>query len=146
MIGYSIECDTITKDIWSWALTKSIWLSAAYIQKMYSDDYSRECHSPRLDNASMVYQSTEPVDRAAACFPRDQRCSIQSSSTGSTSFAPQALPYRMQIVRRHFLNSSIPPQITDVRPGGKDKSNTVCTLTNGPIFVLKGKLIHCLPL
>ena len=62
----------------------------------------------------MVYRSTEPVDRAAACFPRDQRCSIQSSSTGSTSFAPQALLYSMQIVRRHFLNSSVPPQITDV--------------------------------
>ena len=64
---------------------------------MYSEDCSSEGHSnndsPRLDNAGMVYRSTEPVDREAACFPRYQRCSIQSSSTGSTSFAPQALPY-----------------------------------------------------
>ena len=67
-----------------------------------------------MENANMVYRSTEPVDRTTACFPRDQRCSIQSSSTGSTSFSPQALPYGMQMVRKHFLNSSVPPQITDV--------------------------------
>ena len=83
---------------------------------MYSEDCSREGHSnndsPRLDNAGMVYRFTDPVDRAAACFPRDQRFSIQSSSTGSTSFAPQALSYGIQIARRHFLNSNVPPQIT----------------------------------
>ena len=38
------------------------------------------------------------------------------------------------------------PTLSCLPRGKVHKSNTMCTLTNGPNFVLKGKLIHCLPL
>ena len=31
--GHSLECDTVTKDIWTWAIANNIWLSAAFISK-----------------------------------------------------------------------------------------------------------------
>ena len=85
---------------------------------MSSEDSSREGHRDNdctpVDNAGLVYRRAESLDRAPAGFPRDQRCSLQSATTGSSSAAPQALSHGMQIVRSHFLNHSVPPQITDV--------------------------------
>jgi len=99
---------------------------------MSSEDSSRAGHRDNdcahVDNARMVYRRSESVDRAPAGFPRDQRCSIQSSATGSSSTAPQALSHGMQIVRGHFLNHSVPPQITDIimsswKPGTQKQYN-----------------------
>ena len=74
----------------------------------------RDNDCAHVGNTSMVYRRSESVDRATAGLPRDQRCSIQSPATGSSSYAPQALSHGMQIVRSHFLNHRVPPQITDI--------------------------------
>ena len=48
---HSLECDTITKDIWTWAIAKNIWLSAAFIPgkiNRVADKMSRE-FNPKLE-------------------------------------------------------------------------------------------------
>ena len=99
---------------------------------MSSKDSSREGHRDNdcahVDNAGMVYRRAESVDRAPADFPRGQQCSLQSASTRSSSAAPQAISHGMQIVRSHFLNHSVPPQITDIimsswKPGTQRQYN-----------------------
>ena len=67
-----------------------------------------------MDNTTLVYQCAEPADRLPACLPGGRCCSIQSSSTRSSRTEPQALSHGMQTVRSHFLNNSVPPDITEI--------------------------------
>ncbi len=48
---HSLECDTITKDIWTWAIAKNLWLLAAFIPgkiNHVADKMSQE-FNPKLE-------------------------------------------------------------------------------------------------
>ena len=65
---HSLECDTVTKDIWAWALTKNIWLSAAYIRgktNRVTDKMSREFNA----TGKWILNSSF-FDKVVQCFSR----------------------------------------------------------------------------
>ena len=69
MGGYhSLECDTITKDIWAWALSKNMWLPAACIPgktNRVADKMSREF------NATLDWTlNSSFFDKVVQCFSR----------------------------------------------------------------------------
>ena len=238
---HSLECDTITKDIWTWAIAKNIWLSAAFIPgkiNRVADKMSRE-FNPKLEwtlNLSVfnkiVQRFSRPtVDLFASrinyqlpsyvSWKADPHASFVDAFsinwaqfTHGYAFPPFCLISRclQKIIHEMATVTMIVPiwttqpwftdvlnllidysrvfQVTDVvlsnpllpgphplspklylmacklsgvislttaflqtlpksscLPGSQvHKSNTMCTFTNGSNFVLKGKLIHCLPL
>ncbi len=232
---HSLECDTITKDIWTWAIAKNIWLSAAFIPgkiNRVADKMSRE-FNPKLEwtlNLSVFNKivqcfSRPTVDLFASridyqlpsyvSWKLDPHASFVDAFsinwaqfTHGYAFPPFCLTSRclQKIIHEMATVKMIVPwftgvlnllidysrvfQVTDVvlsnpllpgphplnpklylmacklsgvislttaflrtlpksscLPGSQvHKSNTMCTFTNGSNFVLKGKLIHCLPL
>ena len=119
---------------------------------MSPEDSSREGHRGHhdralVDNASVAYRRSESVDQATVGLLRDQRCSIQPLLPGPHPMHPKLYLVAGKLSAVISLTTAFHRklQISSCLPGNKvHKSNTTCTLTNGPTFVLKGKLILCL--
>ena len=238
---HSVDCDTIAKNIWTWALAQNLWLSAAYIPgttNCRADKLSREFNptlewslNPAFFDKIVQCFSRPTVDLFASRInyrlpsyvtwkPDPQASFVDAFSvnwaqfTHGYAFPPFCLISRclQKIVHEKATVTMIVPlwttqvwftgvpnllielprvfhvtndvlsnpllpgphplypkpylmacklsgvislttafhhklQMSSCLPGGQGhKRNTPCTFTNGPTFVLNGKLIPCLPL